>query len=33
MTLQVPPLRERPDDIPALVEATLQHFCIQWNLP
>lgn len=32
MTVRVPPLRERPDDIPALVESTLQRFCVQWSL-
>jgi DNA-binding NtrC family response regulator/predicted TIM-barrel enzyme len=32
MTIAVPPLRERPEDIPLLAEATLQRLCVQWNL-
>jgi two-component system response regulator HydG len=33
MTLKVPPLRERPEDVPPLAEATLERLCLQWNLP
>lgn len=32
MTVRVPPLRERPEDIPPLSEAAFQRFCVQWNL-
>lgn len=32
MTINVPPLRDRPEDIPLLAEATLRRFCVQWNL-
>lgn len=33
MTIAVPPLRERPEDIQLLAETTLQRLCVQWNLP
>ncbi len=33
MTLRAPPLRERPEDISLLAEATLHRLCLQWNLP
>jgi len=33
MTLKIPPLRSRPDDIPLLANATVKRLCIQWNLP
>lgn len=33
ITVRVPPLRERPEDIPPLAEAALRRFCVQWNLP
>ncbi len=32
ITVRVPPLRERPEDIPPLAEAALRRFCVQWNL-
>lgn len=32
LTLQIPPLRERPEDIEPLTEATLRRLCGQWNM-
>ncbi len=32
LTLRIPPLRERVDDIEPLAEATLQRLCRQWDL-
>jgi two-component system response regulator HydG len=33
LTLPIPPLRERVEDIEPLVETTLRRLCRQWNLP
>jgi len=32
LTLPVPPLRERTEDIEPLAEATLRRLCLQWNM-
>jgi DNA-binding NtrC family response regulator len=32
LTLKIPPLRERVDDIAPLAEAALRRLCLQWNL-
>lgn len=32
LTLPVPPLRDRTEDIEPLAEATLRRLCLQWNL-
>jgi two-component system response regulator HydG len=33
LTMIIPPLRERPADLPLLAETTLRRLCVQWNLP
>lgn len=33
LTMVIPPLRERPADLPLLAETILRRLCVQWNLP